>query len=364
MNRDHDPNESNAESDALNAWLDRLNGWHDGPPATPSPEMRRTVDRLFTLAATAEQDETANRTRKEPTMTTAPMHLPIVGDPDRTGRSNVIRHRIRQWTQPMHVLSTAALIVLAFAGVFFAVTNGTRHDGGGNGNDGGLYGAVPLATVPANAIYAPKAADCTATPRSKEELKRILRTPPDPASTLTDARQSQGPVDSATAKQIMTTFQQFQACTLRGTAYRFSASITTDEAVRLYFYGEPVYGKPNPAMSPPEISARVDNIDVGYTADGTPVTRQAATASPAPSASTVLTLFPGDIVLRSGVPQESTPSATPAPNNGPVIVATAYWVNPDTREVQIQPSYQMTFVNVNGQWLINRMGPVKMDNRG
>lgn len=45
-------------------------------------------------------------------------------------------------------------------------------------------------------------------------------------------------------------------------------------------------------------------------------------------------------------------------------MATAYWVNPNTREVQIQPPYRMTFVNVNGRWLINYMAPVKMDNHG
>jgi hypothetical protein len=157
MNRDREPLVPTNDSDALNAYLDRLTGLQDEPSAPLSPGMRGAVDRLFALADTADRDEAAFHLGREPIMTTVPIQLPLTGSPGKTRRSPAIRAHVRRWTQPMHMLSTAALVVLAVAGVIFAATNGNGHNNG-NGGNGGVFGAVPFATVPVNANTVPTAA--------------------------------------------------------------------------------------------------------------------------------------------------------------------------------------------------------------
>lgn len=348
MNRNHDPMEPNNESDALNAYLDRLAGVADEPSAPLAPRMQGAVDRLFALAARADGIKASFGTRNKRSTSITRISRPTAKS-RRRAHPTAPTQQPRRWSQSIQFVSTAALIMCTVAGVYFAASNGGKHND--EGGTSGPYSVIPIATLPANVITSsippPAAVECTAAPRSDADLIQILVLPPHPGAAMADTSQLGEPVDPATAKDVMHTFRQFQACSQKGMVYRESASIMTEEGVRFDWYGEPRSGKTPKPLSVLEITTRLNSLFV-------PTPSSSPIAGPR-GQNVVLTIFPEDVRFRSTPADTISSSATPNPGKDWVIVATAYWVNIDNGQVTFRTPTEVTFVKVKGQWLINHI---------
>jgi hypothetical protein len=355
------------DADALNAYLDRLTGAQSEPAGDLSPDLRQAATQLFALAAVAGPPDSANPTQ-ESTMNAnalSPLSLdPVTTRPRATRPPTTRPSSIRRlWTRSSRaaqVASTAAVVLftlLASLGVFRAF-----DPSGGDGDK--FYGAVPVATVPDDAVTSsipyPTAAECTATPRTREEVAAILRTPP--ADPTWGGYEPGDTPDKATADEVLATYRHWQACALKGSYYEFSAELMTDEAVRHQFYGNPnlSYGSPDFAKEfEPLSDAAIDELlDVFDREMAVDAATPSSAATPFPDVEgAILTMFPED--MNVGSPYSPLPAGqiqipgTPIPGSPQQYIhARAYWVEDGTREIQILAPTRVVFANADGQWLV------------
>jgi len=360
MNRTHvhDHNQDH-NAEALNAYLDGLTSFDPAPITDLSSDMHAAVTRLYALAAAAgphhdRQEHPLNAT------TAAPLSIDPITVPT-PRRSRTLR---RVWTHSSGMAQVAAtatvilLTVLASFGVFRAFAPSGGGYGNGEGED--LHGAVPVATVPEDTVTSslpyPTTAECTATPRTREEMTALLRTPPSVLGWNT-SNPTQNP-DQATSDEILALYRHWQACTLVSPYHRYSAELMTDEGIRFEVYNGPFNTLPKP-LTDAAIEQHLAEFDLAATSNATPggTMHQVTNATGTPVALAqvdkfpVSTIFPEDLYF-SHV-DLAVSAGSPAELGGSLeLFATAYQVNPTTREVLIRQPDNVAFAVVDGRWLV------------
>lgn len=368
MNQNHFQDQDQ-HAEALNAYLDGLTSFAPAPPTDLSPDLQAAVTRLFALAAAAGPLD--NR-QEHPLHTTTASPLSLEPITARTPNRHPTLRRL--WTHSSgmaQIASTAAVVlltVLASFGVFRAFDPSGGGSGNGHSSGDKTYGAVPIATVPDNAVTSslpyPTTAECTAKPRTRGEIAAILRTAPsgpDPGRNTSVFGDSP---DQATVDDVFATFRHWQACRLIGPYHAYSAELMTEDGIRYEVYGNLV-GTHSQPYSEAEIEQALTMLDEGaadFPVDG--LMRPVTNASGTPTAwaqldkFAVQTIFPEDMAFwdwgSALVFDEASALATPNPN--PVgrteIRAYSYMVQPMTREVQISPPQTVFFALENGRWLV------------
>jgi len=343
MNQPHLPIHD-GDADALNAYLDGLTGFDTAPTTDVSPDLQTAVTRLYALAAAAgplhSEEQPMNAT------TAADYSLESIITP-----SPIRRAPLRSfWTRSSRIAqiaSTAAIVLLtllASLGVFRAF-----DPSGGNGDRERFIGAVPLATLPDDAVTSsipyPTAEECTATPRTREEVASILRTPPD--TELSVSPEPKQAPDQATADDILATYRQFAACTQKGFYHMLSADLVTEDNVFYLVYFGPFFGSMPAAESDAEIEWTLNQMEASWSAM---IPERGATPAPSPIAgdgfnfNAVPTIFLEDLTLYGST---SPNSARPRQ-----VTATAYWVDRETKQVLFYPPRAVLFYEIDGRWVI------------
>lgn len=345
------------DAELLDAYLDQLTGAASAAPSEAlSPEIRNTAVRLFALARVAGPLDSPAPTEEHPMATLPAAASPLALNPSTTYRSPARPAAIRRfWTRSSRVsqaTATAAVVLLtllASLGFFRAIA-----PSGGDGDGDGFYGAVPVATVPEDAVTSsipyPTADECTATPRTREEVVEILRTPP---LNWHEIRHLSAP-DRATADDVMATFRHWQACKIKGLYYEFSAELMTEDAVRFAVYGPPFSGSryQDPPPEPLSREAIEGFLDfragkiLGLSASGTPIP---APSPVPPSTEPVLsgqvpTIFPEDLTVAT-----VRPVVVPGSD---LVHAEAYIVDLETNEIVVRDPENVLFAKNDGRWQI------------
>ncbi len=356
--------DADADADALNAYLDQLTGAPGKPVGELSPDLRHAATHLFALSAVAGPLD-ATKLTKESTMNataTSPLSLdPFTTLPRATRQPTTRPPSLRRlWThssRAAQVASTAAVVLLtllASLGVFRAF-----DPSGGDGDGEGFYRAVPVATVPDDAVTSsipyPTTAECTATPRTREEMAALLRTPP--SETGWDTNVFSKTPNQATADEILAIYRHLQACTLISPYHRYSAELMTDEGIRFEVYNGPFDTLPQP-LEEAEIEQALALFDEAATynatlgnmvqvtnALGTPIAAAQFDKYPVP------TIFPEDLYI-ADIELSSPASPSPNPGSPTEIRAHAYRVEPTTREVLLLPPLTIIFSFEDGRWLV------------
>ena len=275
------------------------------------------------------------------------------------------------WTHHLHLVSTGLLIVAVIALSFAAF--GPNGIGGGGDNNGtgdgpGMFGAVPVATVPDDAqtssIPYPTAEECTIEVTHDGLIADIQE-----ANVATEPEQQryERVIESSDedAEAIMQTFREWQACgwDTQGFGFAYQMQLqtlwyTANHLPIFYNYGEGTIDRP---VSAEEIEAYADVLLAGDETEAA----EGVDATPPPSASTPVSVQ--DVPEPLPIPEGGTPvAAGPGGHNyltifaedidiiGPdTALARAYFVNTVTREVRVTTPHIYEFVKVDGQWLIN-----------
>lgn len=270
-----------------------------------------------------------------------------------------------RWTKHLHLASTAMLIltVIALAVALFDARGPGR--GGDDGEPDNLA-AVPIATVPpgqeSSSIPYPTADECTVEPLAEQEITDMaLEGARGPGYAVSKADSTTAPTETQAA-EIMGTFREFQACQMKGPRYALAMMTPFGIAQDLMILYLPGEGTP---VTEASVAERVDTwivdptelprtpaptiasaqsipstpIPEGVNEMGTPIVA-VATMAPKPDEGlpdAVLTLFPEDIQMIDD-------------SNA---IAVAYWVDPDTGEVQYRDPRVLRLTMMDGQWLID-----------
>lgn len=363
--RHHNDNDPH---DALNDYLDAHTGFApaDSRAGELDSDVRDGVEQFLDLAERAGAIPGAHHQPGRPAMNAT---LPVSGTlstSPRAARKTRPIITLPTWTHHLHMVSTG-LLILAVAALSFAASGPNGIDGGGDSDGSGdgpsHFAAVPVATVPDNAVTSsipyPTADECTVEPMTREELIQHIQE----ANIATEPEQQLyeraiEPSDED-AEAIMQTFNEWQACGLdtptTGFAYNLRLQTPWFSANQLgVFYNydlgavqRPISEekiveyvdlnlRPEQAATPPVVFGTPPHMPeeempemLPIPDDATPVVYEGGGASP--------TIFAEDIVITG-------------PNTA---MAYAYFVNPETQEVMVTTPLTFWFENVDGQWKVD-----------
>lgn len=373
------------QHDALNDYLEAHVGF---PPADSragqlAPDMRDAVEEFLDLAERAGAIPGTHSQQGTPAMNAT---LPVSGAlpataPKQSRRRTQPSLTLPAWTRHLHMLSSV-LLIAAVAALSFAAfgPNGIGGGGDGTGDGPGQFAAVPIATVPDDAVTSsipyPTADECTVEPIDYDtdydsvlSQLRVANAVPRQTMALGNPNHPYSPSDQE-AGAIMQAYREVQACWQRGPQYVAQLitgygqlnvfdllprqpndePLTEGQLIQIatfWFLNEdPAFlieenapREPQPAVASPdgfpETPGTVDHGEMGtpFTSDAT-----AAPVAYGTGDGPVWTIFPEDITMY----------------RPDVAAAQAYFVDPVTREVQIVTPETIWFFNDNGQWKIDR----------
>lgn len=367
----HHFHNDNDQRDALNDYLEAHVGF---PPANSradqlDTDMRGAVEEFLDLAERAGVIPAAQSHQRRSAVNAT---LPISGAlpaPTRSTQRNRPSFTLPAWTRHLHMLSTVLLIVVV-AALSFATFGPNGIGGGGSNGSGdgpGMFAAVPVATVPEDAVTSsipyPTADECTIEPMTREEL--IQHYQEANVASQEDWLLRDHPLDELAsnpseedAQTIMQTYRQWQACGLveLGPAYQMQLEtplFTANQSALFYDH--------EPSVSDEVIEGWVDDFiltgespyipatppsDIGPL--GTPIVIEELPAGvPVPGSATPVvdetgggaypTIFPEDIVMLGD----------------DHAMAMVYFVDPVTREVAVISPLTYWFENVDGKWKVD-----------
>lgn len=358
---------NNDPHDALNDYLDAHTGFApaDSRAGELDPDVRDGVERFLDLAERAGAIPGATTQRRRPAMNAT---LPVGGSlstPARAARKKRPNLTLPTWTRHLHMVSTG-LLMLAVVALSFAAFGpnspggGGDDNGDGSGDGSGQFAAVPVATVPDDAVTSsipyPGPEECTVEPMAREELiARIQEANVATEPELQLYERSIEPSDED-AEAIMQTFRESQACSWDTQGFGFAYEMqlqtpwyTANHLPVFYNYELSTIERP---ISEEEIEAYADVLLTEATpvaTSGTPPQMQEEEVPeqlPIPDGATPVvleggrafqTLFAEDIIIIG-------------PNTA---TAQLYFVDEKTREVQVSDPLVLEFVKVDGQWLLH-----------
>lgn len=384
------------QHDALNDRLDALAG---APSASSrandlDAEMRDSVDRFFDLAEQAGATSARTHHRRRPSMDSTLPTSSVLPAPQRKRNRTIA---MPAWTQHLHIVSTGLLIVAVVALSFAAFSPngiGTGNNGTGSGGAGdgpNLNGAVPVATVPDNAVTStlpyPGPEECTVEPMTRDEVIARLKEANVSVPQRSQLYESWLVPSDQQIKSIIETYNEWRACGLDGFGpeyqLRFETPLYTAERTPVFYSPDGENLRPVPEAEIERWVDRVLNEENSGTPAPTVASGQSFPSTPIPpgsnemgtpfsidgteTADSPLRVLHNTDQERLPIPAGSTPVASGQGGRafqvilaedivitGPdTATATAYFIDEQTREITHATPYVYTFVYVDGVWKID-----------